>query len=140
MGLRVFVTDPCVKEDARCTKKRIHWCGIVVPAVIFGAAVLRRERSRPTNNRNCGLGSAGARCLEALLDGRAEAVARKNPMVQLSKVRELIKAWEAKGNPPCDHPKTDREYYLGAHTGDDACLVCGASWPSGQKPPPESQG
>lgn len=55
-------------------------------------------------------------------------------MVQLTKVREIREAWEAKGSPPCDHPSTDREYYLGSHTGDDACLVCGDSWPSGQKP------
>lgn len=55
-------------------------------------------------------------------------------MVQVSKVSDLLAAWEAKGNPPCDHPSIDREYYLGSHTGDDACLVCGASWPSGKKP------
>jgi hypothetical protein len=58
-------------------------------------------------------------------------------MVQMAKVAELIEAWQAKGNPPCDHPRVDKEYHLGSATGDDACLVCGASWPRGRRPEPE---
>jgi hypothetical protein len=59
-------------------------------------------------------------------------------MVQMSKLTQLREAWEAKGNPPCDHPKVDKEYHLGMQTGDKACLVCGESWWPG--PPPTSRG
>lgn len=50
-------------------------------------------------------------------------------MVQMEKVPEIRREWEAKGNPPCDHPVTEREYYRGSDTGDMVCLVCGESWP-----------
>lgn len=26
---------------------------------------------------------------------------------------------------PCDHPKTEKEYYLGSDTGDKVCTTCG---------------
>ena len=39
----------------------------------------------------------------------------------------LQREWEAKGNPPCDHPVVEGERYLGADTGDEACKFCGAS-------------
>lgn len=58
-------------------------------------------------------------------------------MVQMTQVAELAAAWAAKGSPPCDHPQVWKEYHLGAATGDDACLVCGASWPRGKKPSPQ---
>jgi hypothetical protein len=29
-------------------------------------------------------------------------------MVQMSKLAQLREAWIAKGNPPCDHPETDK--------------------------------
>ena len=45
--------------------------------------------------------------------------------MQLEEATRLRKAWEAKGNPPCEHPKTEREYALGAHTGDTVCTTCG---------------
>ena len=47
--------------------------------------------------------------------------------MQYERAMELQKAWEAKGNPPCVHPKVEREYYLGANTGDEVCTTCGAS-------------
>jgi len=47
-------------------------------------------------------------------------------VVQTEKLVVLRRAWAAKGNPPCDHPIVDREYYLGGDTGDYACTVCGA--------------
>jgi hypothetical protein len=56
-------------------------------------------------------------------------------MVQAAKVAKLREAWIAQGDPPCDHPKRDKEYYLGADTGDTACLVCGETWPRGTEPP-----
>ncbi len=36
--------------------------------------------------------------------------------------------WQAAGSPPCDHTNRDREYDLGMHTGDTACLTCGESF------------
>lgn len=50
-------------------------------------------------------------------------------MVQVARVNQLLQARKAKGNPPCDHPETDKEYYLGSATGDDACLTCAKTWP-----------
>lgn len=44
--------------------------------------------------------------------------------MQLSEAMKLQEAW---GDKPCDHPSWEREYYLGSHTGDDACTQCGAS-------------
>jgi hypothetical protein len=46
-------------------------------------------------------------------------------VVQMTAVAKLREAWAAKGNPPCDHPRVDKEYYLGSQTGDKVCLVCG---------------
>ena len=42
--------------------------------------------------------------------------------------------WEAMGNPPCDHPVTDKEYYLGSDTGDLVCTTCGHCWPGNEAP------
>ncbi|WP_228773796.1 hypothetical protein [Streptomyces sp. VN1] len=46
-------------------------------------------------------------------------------MVQVSETTEIQKRWEAAGRPPCEHKNLDREYYLGSHTGDWACMECG---------------
>ena len=42
--------------------------------------------------------------------------------MQFEKAQQLKKAW---GNKPCDHPRTEKEYYLGSDTGDHVCLQCG---------------
>lgn len=73
-------------------------------------------------------------------EDRFVRVTRIGLMVQMEKVAQLRKAWIAKGDPPCDHPKTDTEYYLGTQTGDTACLVCGRSWPRGSTPPGQANG
>ena len=40
-----------------------------------------------------------------------------------SREAEALRArWVGK---PCDHPKTSKEYYLGAQTGDYVCTKCG---------------
>ena len=49
-------------------------------------------------------------------------------MIQMTKAAELRRDWAAKGNPPCDHPHTDREYALSSHTGDRVCTTCGETW------------
>jgi hypothetical protein len=44
-------------------------------------------------------------------------------LMQNSKANRLQKAW---GDKPCDHPHVEKEYYLGAATGDYVCTRCGA--------------
>lgn len=45
--------------------------------------------------------------------------------MQMDKAIELRKAW---GNKLCSHPNFDKEYYLGADTGDYVCTTCGCSF------------
>ena len=42
--------------------------------------------------------------------------------MQSKRAAELRKEW---GNKKCDHPTFDKEYYLGAQTGDYICTQCG---------------
>ncbi len=42
--------------------------------------------------------------------------------MQMSEALKLQKAW---GKKPCDHPHVEKEYDLGAHTGDWVCTRCG---------------
>jgi hypothetical protein len=48
--------------------------------------------------------------------------------MQMDDAAALKRAWEAKGSPPCEHPQLDKEYHLGAQTGDVVCMTCGESW------------
>ncbi|AEG81675.1 hypothetical protein CULC809_01142 [Corynebacterium ulcerans 809] len=41
----------------------------------------------------------------------------------------LEKAWNKKGNPPCNHPHFRKEIYLGSKTGDEVCTTCGYARP-----------
>lgn len=45
--------------------------------------------------------------------------------MQMDDAGFLRQEWIRKGDPPCKHPSREREYYLGAHTGDTVCTVCG---------------
>ena len=47
--------------------------------------------------------------------------------MQFDKANELRKDWKKAGNKPCDHPHTEKEYYLSAQTGDHVCTTCGAT-------------
>ena len=47
-------------------------------------------------------------------------------MVQASETSRIMRDWEERGRPLCDHPQMEREYAQGAHTGDDICMSCGA--------------
>ena len=59
--------------------------------------------------------------------------------MQSSKAAQLRQAWKAKGNPLCDHPPVEKEYELGADTGDEVCTRCGATAPRGTlRVPPTS--
>ena len=44
--------------------------------------------------------------------------------MQIKEAQALRKFWR---NAPCDHPHFEKEYYLGADTGDLACTKCGKS-------------
>jgi hypothetical protein len=50
--------------------------------------------------------------------------------ITMSEAKELRRRWAEKGSPPCEHPQPHaRETHdLGADTGDDCCLTCGAVW------------
>jgi hypothetical protein len=55
--------------------------------------------------------------------------------MQFDKALELRRRW---GDKSCDHPEFEKEYYLGAQTGDYVCTVCGkvfpeSEWKSGQQ-------
>ena len=39
--------------------------------------------------------------------------------------KELRDRWKAKGNPPCDHPRTSKEIMGFSKTGDLVCTTCG---------------
>lgn len=54
----------------------------------------------------------------------------------MSEVARIAAAWERAGRPYCDHSRKEREYDLGADTGDWACLGCGVTWARGSEPPP----
>lgn len=45
--------------------------------------------------------------------------------MEMKEVQKLIEAWQAKGDPPCDHPTLAKERYLGSSTGDKVCTTCG---------------
>ena len=42
--------------------------------------------------------------------------------MQMLEAAALNKAW---GTKTCEHPALDKEYHLGAATGDYACTTCG---------------
>jgi hypothetical protein len=55
----------------------------------------------------------------------------------MDEASRLRNAWEEKGNPPCAHDELEKEYYLGAATGDYICTRCGQSFWDGKLPKPE---
>jgi transposase-like protein len=48
--------------------------------------------------------------------------------MQLEEGERLRKKWEEMGNPPCNHPNIEKEYYLGYQTGDYICTTCGKTF------------
>ena len=58
--------------------------------------------------------------------------------MQMDEAQELRKQWIANGNPTCPHLHLDKEYYLGADTGDYVCTACGRAgsgnnWPEKER-------
>lgn len=51
----------------------------------------------------------------------------------MSDATTLRKRWEEEGNKLCEHPDITKEYYLGAHTMDYVCTVCGEEFSLAQK-------
>ena len=45
--------------------------------------------------------------------------------IQFSEVQLLVKAWSAKGNPPCAHPELAIEYQYGMQGSGAVCTTCG---------------
>ena len=45
--------------------------------------------------------------------------------MQADKAAKLREQWKAAGDKPCKHEKTEKEYDLGADTGDRVCSACG---------------
>lgn len=45
--------------------------------------------------------------------------------MQADEAKRLRDRWVRKGNPPCEHLELDKEYYLGAQSGDYVCMTCG---------------
>jgi hypothetical protein len=45
--------------------------------------------------------------------------------MQANKAADLKKAWKDK---PCSHPQVEKEYYLGAQTGDYVRTTCGETF------------
>jgi len=46
---------------------------------------------------------------------------------------EATKRREEWGEEPCSHDHIEKEYYLGAHTGDYVCTTCGQNFTSVEK-------
>jgi hypothetical protein len=49
---------------------------------------------------------------------------------------QIRRDWEARGRPPCDHMRTERDTFAGADSGDRVCLGCGATWYLRDRPQP----
>lgn len=48
--------------------------------------------------------------------------------MQMNEAQELREEWKKKGNPPCKHETLEKEYCLGAQTGDEICTKCGKTF------------
>lgn len=59
-------------------------------------------------------------------------------MVQASQLAEIHPAWVDRGSPLCRQERAEKEYDLGAQTGDRGCLDCGATWWGTEATPPPS--
>jgi len=45
--------------------------------------------------------------------------------MKIERAAELESNWKARGNPPCEHPSYEDEYYFRCFTGR-VCTTCGA--------------
>lgn len=46
--------------------------------------------------------------------------------MQFDEIKDIREKW---GDKPCDHPNIEKEYMLGAQTGDYVCTQCGITNP-----------
>lgn len=49
--------------------------------------------------------------------------------MQAIKAAKKSREW---GDKSCNHPKIEKEYYLGADTGDYVCTTCGLAMPENE--------
>lgn len=52
--------------------------------------------------------------------------------MELSETQRLQREWKAKGSPPCDHPRREKERIQGSDTGDKVCTTCGQEFFNGK--------
>ena len=57
-------------------------------------------------------------------------------MMQARDVAQLQEEW---GEKPCNHAHVEKEYYLGADTGDYVCITCGKEFTSREEAERERQ-
>lgn len=50
--------------------------------------------------------------------------------MQNDKAQQLQRSW---GDKPCEHKSVEKEYFLGAQTGDYVCTTCGKNFFSRQE-------
>ena len=51
--------------------------------------------------------------------------------MEMADATRLQQQWEAKGSPPCEHPRTEKERFNGSDTGDKVCTTCGQTFFNG---------
>jgi hypothetical protein len=49
--------------------------------------------------------------------------------MKMEEALELQRKWKDNGDLPCEHSNIEKEYHIGAQTGDYVCTTCGeARW------------
>lgn len=48
--------------------------------------------------------------------------------MQMDEAQRLREEWKKKGSPSCKHTNREKEYSLGADTGDEVCTKCGKTF------------
>ncbi len=48
--------------------------------------------------------------------------------MQVEEVRRIREKWDAKDNPPCNHPKVGKRYPFGADFKNYVCTTCGKNF------------
>lgn len=55
-----------------------------------------------------------------------------DPPMDMSDAMRLRSKWQAKGSPPCEHPRVEKERMQGMDTGDKVCTTCGQTFFNGR--------
>ena len=65
------------------------------------------------------------------IDERLLGVSAYSAAMDPKETTRLQEAWKAKGSPPCDHPRKEKERLNGMQTGDKVCTTCGEEFWAG---------